>query len=119
MGKEFMRVIMEFLVPVLAVLLVITQILMPMVIPSMKFFWIFSRGERQRVMGNGDIPLTEKPETKKTGLDEVVDEVANELTKDAAKLKSTTGKVDETIEKLTSAKNNSLNDLNDHQNKNQ
>ena len=105
---EFVKIVMEFLVPMLVVILVITQIIMPMFIPNLSYFWLFKKGGHKHLTTRSD----DEEQSPKSGLDEAVDEVANELSKDAEKLKQTKGKVDETIEKLKGAKKDSFNNLN-------
>jgi hypothetical protein len=110
---------MEFLLPVLLALLVITQIILPLFVPSLPFFWLFTHGGTKHIATSdeNEVPQQSKPEHKKTGLDESVEEIADQLSKETEQLKNTKGKVDETIEKLNSAKNKSLNNLNNNDQK--
>lgn len=104
---EFVKIVMEFLLPVLIIIVLITQVLMPMFIPSLEYFWLFRKG--------GTKHLTADDNSKSSsGLDEAVDEVADTLSKDAQKFKETKDKVDGTIEKLKSAKKDSFNNLNNN-----
>lgn len=84
---------------------------MPMFISGFEFFWIFRKDKREQMNLFGNVEK-EQPKQKKSRLDETVEDVANELVADAKKLKKSKDKVETIIEKLTNAKENSLNDLN-------
>lgn len=108
----FTKVIIERALPWLAILLFATQVILPLLFPSLEFFWLF----RKKKKDEDTLPqLPQMPLQEKRSLDESVDEIANELDADTQKLKGTKTKVDETINKLSDAKKQSDNNLNDSQ----
>jgi hypothetical protein len=110
---EFMRIIMEFLVPVLLILLVITQILLPIFVPGLAFFWLFKKGGTQHI-ATTESEVTQKTETVVEDLPDSISRLASEMETDAEKLKRTKSKVDDSISKLKSTRDNSLNNLNNN-----
>lgn len=113
---EFMKIVMEFLVPVLLVILVLTQIVLPMFVQSLGFFWIFKKGGIKKISTEDEVdPVENLVRKEKKGIDAEAEDLVHEVTENADKLKKSTGKVDEVVSKLTDAKNNSLNNLNNQQ----
>lgn len=105
----FTKVIIERALPWLAVLIFATQILLPLFFPSLEFFWLF---KKKKKADDSVPPPVQMPPQEKRSLDESVEEIANELDADTQKLQGTKTKVDETINKLTDAKKQSDNKLN-------
>ena len=121
---EFMKIVMEFLVPTLLIIIVITQILLPLFVQDLSFFWLFKKGGRKHMSLDEEAENVDKQvETpvrgEKKGIDVEVDDLTQEMTANADKLKKSTGKVDEVVSKLQDAKNSSLNNLKTTHNSNE
>lgn len=115
---EFMRIMMETVFPLLIALLLLTQVILPIFIPSLELFWLFKKGGAKKVVD--DVHEEVAPEENlvrvdKQGIDAEVDNLTQEVKKDAEKLKSSASKVDEVVNKLKDAKDSSLNNLNNTQ----
>lgn len=82
------KFVIEVLLFILILVGIITQIILPMFKPSLRFFWIF---------------YSNKIETKT--VDEAIDNLANEFSENKKKMDESEQKVNSTIEKLNNLKN--------------
>jgi hypothetical protein len=85
------KIMFKFVIEMLLVILIVfgmTQIIVPIFVPSLRFFWIF---------------YPDKVENKT--VDEAINNLANELSENKMKMKESLEKVDDTIEKLNQVKN--------------
>jgi hypothetical protein len=86
--KIMFKFVIEMLLIFLIVVGILTQIIVPLFVPSLRFFWIF---------------YPDRVENKT--VDEAIDNLANELSENKMKMKESLEKVDDTIEKLNQVKN--------------
>lgn len=95
------KILMEYLVVILLILTLITQVIIPMFIPSLEMFWLFRKSKEV---------LPDTPVQK--DLDDTIHEVASELEEHAGKFKSTLNKVDSAVDKLKKVKGETINNVN-------
>jgi hypothetical protein len=95
------KALLEVGLIILIILMVITQVLIPMFINDLELFWLFKSSKKYN-----SFPTSKEGQEGHTSLDDNLNELGTNAELQTNALKSTLSKVDKSIEKLNEVKRN-------------
>lgn len=95
------KVLIEYALVIILILVLVTQVIIPMFIPSLDMFWLFRKSK--------PVP----PDTPiQRDLDDSIADITSELEEHADKYKNTLNRVDSAVEVLKKTKGETINYIN-------